>query len=88
MTIVTFTTRFEREFKDELERILSRYGLTLTQAIKLFANQIVRTESVPLSFNNEEAHPRTLLLQSIADADAGKLTYVTSNEELLKAIRD
>ncbi|ASY41450.1 type II toxin-antitoxin system RelB/DinJ family antitoxin [Taylorella equigenitalis] len=42
---------FDSEAREALAQVLKEYGLTVAQAFKLFANQVVRTRVVPLDFN-------------------------------------
>ena len=51
MSAVNFNMRLEAELKEKVTPILEDYGLTMPQAFKLFLNQIVKTKTIPLSFD-------------------------------------
>lgn len=42
---------FDPVVKQQFAEVLAEYGLTIPQAFKLFANQVIKTKSVPLSFD-------------------------------------
>lgn len=54
-----FNMRLDPKVRDELNTILAGYGLTIPQAFKLFAHQIVATKTVPLSFDYQKSMPQT-----------------------------
>ena len=49
MKTVSIHARIKPELKNEVESILDKIGLTTTEAIKLYFNQIVLTKSIPLN---------------------------------------
>lgn len=51
MSAVNFNMRLDTELKEQVTPILDDYGLTMPQAFKLFLNQIVKTKTIPLSFD-------------------------------------
>lgn len=51
MTTVNYNIRLEKELKDNAFAVLESYGLTPSQAIKLFLTQVAQTNTVPLSFD-------------------------------------
>lgn len=46
-----FNMNFDPVVKQQFAEILAEYGLTVPQAFKLFANQVIKTKAVPLSFD-------------------------------------
>lgn len=46
-----FNMSFDPVVKQQFAEVLAEYGLTIPQAFKLFANQVIKTKSVPLSFD-------------------------------------
>ena len=50
MTVINYNIRFEKELRDNTFSVLGSYGLTPSQAIKLFLTQVAQTHSIPLSF--------------------------------------
>ncbi|WP_315042473.1 type II toxin-antitoxin system RelB/DinJ family antitoxin [Faucicola mancuniensis] len=69
MTTSTFNIRLDDELRSQATQVLSAYGLTPTQAIKLFFNQIVSTKAVPLSFNymNDDSDIIAIAKERLAD---------------------
>lgn len=51
MTTTNYNIRLDQELKDKAFTVFESYGLTPSQAIKLFLNQVAETNSVPLSFD-------------------------------------
>lgn len=51
MTTSNFNVRLDENLKIEATQILAGYGLSPAQAVKLFFNQVVATQKVPLSFD-------------------------------------
>lgn len=50
MTTTNYNIRLEKELKDNAFAVFESYGLTPSQAIKLFLTQVAQTNTVPLSF--------------------------------------
>ncbi|MFW2176615.1 MULTISPECIES: type II toxin-antitoxin system RelB/DinJ family antitoxin [unclassified Moraxella] len=51
MTAISYHIQIEEGLRDESFAVLDNYGLTPTQAFKLFLKQIANTKRVPLSFD-------------------------------------
>lgn len=71
--------------------VLADYGLTVPQAFKLFANQVVKTGVVPLSFdwrNSQiERIPSDKLLKAITELENGETTTYESLDDFFKAFK-
>jgi len=50
MTTTNYNLRLDQELKDSAFAVFESYGLTPSQAIKLFLTQVAQTNQVPLSF--------------------------------------
>ena len=50
MTTTNYNIRLDQELKDNAFAVFESYGLTPSQAIKLFLTQVAQTNTVPLSF--------------------------------------
>ena len=50
MTTTNYNIRLEQELKERAFSVFESYGLTPSQAIKLFLTQVAQTNTVPLSF--------------------------------------
>lgn len=51
MSTTNYNVRLDQDLKDRAFSVIESYGLTPSQAIRLFLNQIADTNEVPLSFN-------------------------------------
>lgn len=51
MTTTNYNIRLEQELKERAFSVFESYGLTPSQAIKLFLTQVAQTNTVPLSFD-------------------------------------
>ncbi len=66
MATANFNMRFDAETKRQFESVLVEYGLTAPQAFKLFANQVIKTKKIPLSFdflNNCDDYNKTKMTE-------------------------
>lgn len=88
MTTSNFNVRLDDNLRAEATQILAGYGLSPTQAIKLFFNQVVATKKVPLSFDYQadiEKKPSAKLLRAIAELENDDVPTYDNVEALLKA---
>lgn len=51
MSYTNFNMRLDDELRNKAYPILETYGLTPSQAVRMFFNQIAQTGKVPLSFD-------------------------------------
>ena len=77
MAAVNYNIRIEQELRDEAFAVLNSYGLSPSQAIKLFLNQVAKTRSVPLTFDyqkdyNLSTNGEALLRQTIKEFENGE----------------
>ncbi|WP_350547352.1 type II toxin-antitoxin system RelB/DinJ family antitoxin [Pseudoalteromonas sp. 5-MNA-CIBAN-0065] len=49
MTTTNYNIRLDQDLKDRSFSVLESYGLTPSQAIRLFLNQVADTNAIPLS---------------------------------------
>lgn len=86
MSYTNFNMRLDNNLRGRAYPILEQYGLTPSQAVRMFFNQIAETGKVPLSFDwaskpmalNENG--KRLLAESIADIKNGYYTEHTADE--------
>lgn len=74
-----FNMRLDDDLRADVYPILEQYGLSPSQAVRMFFNQIARTGKIPLSFDWAEIPtPNSETAQAIragrADYQAGRLT--------------
>lgn len=86
-----FNMSFDPITRQQFADVLADYGLTVPQAFKLFANQVVKTGVVPLSFdwrnNQVERIPSDKLLKAIAELENGDTTTYESLDDFVKAFK-
>lgn len=85
MTTTNFNIRIDANLKTEASQILADYGLSPTQAIKMFLSQIVATREVPLSLSYQSQIPTPKLLKAIAEAENNDVTTHKNLEDFIKA---
>lgn len=70
MPKVNFKMRVDADLKDKAEPILEYYGLTMPQVFKLFLNQIVKTRTIPLSFDyaQDDNVPNSVTKKALLEA--------------------
>ena len=54
MTTTNYNIRLDQELKENAFSVFESYGLTPSQAIKLFLTQVAQTNTVPLSFDYQK----------------------------------
>lgn len=54
MTTTNYNIRLDQELKENAFSVFESYGLTPSQAIKLFLTQVAQTNQVPLSFEYQK----------------------------------
>nr|QJS05112.1 antitoxin RelB [Psychrobacter sp.] len=62
MSTTNYNIRLDQELKEKAFSVFESYGLTPSQAIKLFLNQVAETNSIPLSFDYQTM-PSTNMLE-------------------------
>lgn len=86
MNYTNFNMRLDNELRQKAYPILELYGLTPSQAVRMFFNQIAQTGKVPLSFDwASEPHKLSkngekMLQESIADIENGRYSIHTADE--------
>ncbi len=69
MQTTNYNIRLDKELKDTAFNVFDSYGLTPSQAIKLFLTQVANTKVIPLSFDwNNARIPNAETRQDILDA--------------------
>ena len=89
----SFNLRLDKELKEQSFAVIERYGLTPTQAIKLFLKQVADRKILPLSFNYQADEPNEETMQAILEArenrKSGKLKgYAVHSKEDIKALME
>ncbi len=79
MSSVSYNIRIDKDLRDEAFSVLDSYGLSPSQAFKLFLKQVAKTKAVPLSFDYQQdqqltATAQAKLFQSIQEIDNGDYT--------------
>lgn len=77
----TVHSRIEPNVKEKAENILARLGLTPTQAIRLFYNQIALNQAIPFPIKV----PNKLTQKTLTDSSEGKNLQSFNNTENLFA---
>ena len=62
MSTTNYNIRLDHELKEKAFSVFESYGLTPSQAIKLFLNEVAETNTVPLSFDYQTM-PSTNMLE-------------------------
>ena len=91
MSAVSYNMRIDKQLRDEAFLVLDSYGLTPSQAFKLFLKQIATTKKVPLSFDYQDdytlsAKGEKLLNQSIQEFENGEYETFESAEDFMKMV--
>ena len=94
MDDTNFNMRLDNNLRGRAYPILEQYGLTPSQAVRMFFNQIAQTGKVPLSFDwADTSHKLSengerLLRESIADFESGNYTSHENLDDLNQAMAE
>ncbi len=67
MKTTNYNIRLDKQLKESAFSVFESYGLTPSQAIKLFLNQVSKTQVIPLSFDwKQEKNPTAETKSNIA----------------------
>ena len=92
MAPTNFNLRLEQDLRDRAFPVFERYGLSASQAFKLFLTQVAETNKIPLSFDYAEDDnvPNSITKKALLEAknrtDFSE-SYETP-EEFMKAMQD
>ncbi len=90
MTSKNFNMSFDPQVRQEFADIVGDYGLTVPQAFKLLANQVIKTGVLPLSFDWNKKQPnletQKAMLQALEERKTAE--YYETPEALIKAVQD
>ncbi|ANB92094.1 hypothetical protein MOVS_09045 [Moraxella ovis] len=78
---------FDPTAKEQFAKVVGEYGLTVPQAFKLFANQVIKTGVIPLSFDwaKNDKIPTDKLLNAISELEQGDVLTYDSLDDFVKA---
>lgn len=91
MATSQFNMSFDTKTREQFSQVLQMYGLTVPQAFKLFANQVIRTGKVPLSFDWADLEVKdnvvAVLKQNEQEKRQGKSTIYKNFDELMDNLK-
>lgn len=86
MTMATYNFKLEPELKEKAFAVIESFGLSPSQALRLFLKQTAETNKIPLSFDYErELRPTDTTLQAIAELEQGETTVYATLDDFTKA---
>ena len=86
MSYTNFNMRLDDELRASAYPVLEQYGLTPTQAVRMFFNQIANTGKVPLSLNWASKEPNQTTIEAIHSVERGELETYASAEEAMQVM--
>ncbi|QMT32580.1 type II toxin-antitoxin system RelB/DinJ family antitoxin [Conchiformibius steedae] len=90
MPSINYNIRLEQDLRNRAFAVFESYGLSPSQAIKLFLTQVADTHTIPLSFEhkaNQEKIPNMATLAAIQEAKAGNLKGYASLDAMMDEIK-
>ena len=85
MSTTNYNVRLDQDLKDRAFSVIESYGLTPSQAIRLFLNQIADTNEIPLSFDYQpKLNAQTIA--AIAEIANGKGSKYDSFGDLMNEL--
>lgn len=85
MSHTNFNMRLENDLRASAYSVLEEYGITPSQAVRMFFNQIAKTGKIPLTFDWAENIPNQETIAAIEAVERGE---VTSYENATSALKD
>lgn len=85
MSSSNFNMRLDDDLRASVYPILEQYGLTPSQAVRMFFNQIASTGKIPLTFDWANPIPNAVTRKAIEEAEAEFATaerYKTVDEAI------
>ena len=90
-TSTSFNLRLDKDLKEKSFAVIERYGLTPSQAIKLFLKQVAESYSLPLSFDYQCKEPNEETQRAMREADeeweTGKAKVYNTPQEMYEDLR-
>lgn len=91
-----FNMSFDNTTRQEFANVLADYGLTVPQAFKLFANQVIKTKTVPLSFDWQAKKSQVELTEQVlaiieqnqVEQSQGKSTKYANFDEMMADLKN
>jgi addiction module RelB/DinJ family antitoxin len=82
--------RVDDDLKKQSFAVIERFGMTPSQAFKMFLTQIAHTNTIPLSLDyqniNYEANPTTM--QAIEDYRKGRVESCSSLDDFMDGLNE
>ena len=88
MSSSNFNMRLDDDLRASVYPILEQYGLTPSQAVRMFFNQIAKTGKVPLTFDWANPLPNHATLAAVEEFKNGTGTSYGSAEAAMRAMRE
>ncbi|EIT3284902.1 type II toxin-antitoxin system RelB/DinJ family antitoxin [Salmonella enterica] len=89
MATTNFNLRLEQDLRDRAFPVFERYGLSASQAFKLFLNQVAETNTIPLSFDYQAIEPNAVTKKAIIEAlQRTDFSDAMSMDDALKVLGD
>lgn len=85
MSYTNFNMRLDDDLRASAYPVLEQYGLTPSQAVRMFFNQIAKTGEVPLSFDWASRIPNNITVAAIKAAEQKELNSYSSPERAMAA---
>lgn len=86
MSYTNFNMRLDDDLRANAYPVLEQYGLTPSQAVRMFFNQIAQTKEIPLSLDWAKRITNATTVQAIEAVERGDVTSYEKAEEASKAM--
>ncbi len=86
MSYTNFNMRLDNELKSSVYPVFERYGLTPSQAVRLFFTQVANTQKIPLTFDWASDIPNKETVEAIKELENGGGTTYNTAEDAMQAM--
>lgn len=86
MSYTNFNMRLDDDLRANAYPVLARYGLTPSQAVRMFFNQIANTGKIPLTLDWASTTPNQTTLEAINELENGGGTRFDNVDEAMKVM--
>lgn len=88
MGYTNFNMRLDDDLRNSAYPVLERYGLTPSQAVRMFFNQIGNTGKIPLTLDWASHTPNQTTLDTMQELANGNGTHFENADEAMQAMLD
>ncbi len=88
MGYTNFNMRLDDGLRGRAYPIFEHYGITPSQAVRMFFNQVANTGQIPLSFDWADKIPNQTTINAIKEVENGEVEKLGNIDEAIQAMQE